>query len=90
MKMIDKSYVRKDPKIKENLQREIKILKLMAGCEYVVKMIDAQVIIITKYVTATSVFSLEDPFPYTYSRTSLIRTPKMRAPPSTGQLYLEL
>ena len=43
MKVIDRSYLKKDPKIKENLEREISILKLMKECDYVVKIMDAQV-----------------------------------------------
>ena len=43
VKMIEKTFLKKDPKLKENLEREIEILKLMADCEYVVKMLNVQV-----------------------------------------------
>ncbi len=45
MKVIDKNFLKQDRKVKENLDREISILKLMerSGCDYVVKMMDALV-----------------------------------------------
>lgn len=43
MKVIEKSLLKKEPKLKENLDREIDILKLMTHCDYVVTILDYQV-----------------------------------------------
>ena len=43
MKVVRKEFFKQDPKLKENLEREIKILKLLRGCEYVVHLNHAQV-----------------------------------------------
>ena len=36
MKAVSKSHFQEDPKVKENLEREIRILKLLRNCEHVV------------------------------------------------------
>lgn len=43
VKVIDRNCLKQDPKLKENLEREIKILKLLRGHEYVVQILDAKV-----------------------------------------------
>lgn len=42
VKVVERSFLNKDRKLKENLEREISILKLMTDCDYVVKIIEAQ------------------------------------------------
>ena len=32
---MSKSYFKQDPKVRENLEREIRIMKLLRNCEYV-------------------------------------------------------
>ena len=36
VKAVSKSYFKQDPKVRENLEREIRIMKLLKNCEYVV------------------------------------------------------
>jgi len=36
VKVVRKEFFKQDPKVRENLDREIRILKLLRGCEYVV------------------------------------------------------
>ena len=43
MKVVNKSRIALDPKQKENLEREIKLLKLLRGCEYVVHLYHVEV-----------------------------------------------
>ena len=43
MKVVRKEYFKQDPKVRENLEREIRILKLLRGCEYVVQILHVQV-----------------------------------------------
>lgn len=43
VKVVRKDYFKQDPKVRENLEREIRILKLLRGCEYVVKILHVQV-----------------------------------------------
>jgi serine/threonine protein kinase len=38
VKAVSKSYFKQDPKVKENLEREIRIMKLLKNCEYVVRL----------------------------------------------------
>ena len=41
--MVRKEYFKQDPKVRENLEREIRILKLLRGYEYVVQILHVQV-----------------------------------------------
>ena len=43
VKVVRKEYFKQDPKVRENLEREIRILKLLRGCEYVVQLFHVQV-----------------------------------------------
>ena len=43
MKAVSKSFFKQDPKVKENLEREIRIMKLLKNCEYVVRLEHVQV-----------------------------------------------
>ncbi len=43
VKVVRKEYFKQDPKVRENLKREIRILKLLRGCEYVVQLYHVQV-----------------------------------------------
>ena len=43
MKAVSKSYFKQDPKVRENLEREIRIMKLLRNCEYVVHLHHVQV-----------------------------------------------
>ena len=43
VKVIDRISLKKEKKLKENLEREISILKLMKECDYIVKIMDARV-----------------------------------------------
>ena len=43
MKVVRKEVFRQDPKVRENLDREIRILKLLRGCEYVVHLFHVEV-----------------------------------------------
>ena len=43
VKVIDRISLKKEKKLKENLEREIYILKLMKECDYIVKIMDARV-----------------------------------------------
>ena len=43
VKAVSKSYFKQDPKVKENLEREIRIMKLLRNCEYVVHLDHVQV-----------------------------------------------
>lgn len=43
VKVVRKEFFKQDPKVKENLEREIRILKLLRGCEYVVQVLHVQV-----------------------------------------------
>ena len=43
MKVVRKEFFKQDPKVRENLEREIRILKLLRGCEYVVHLYHVQV-----------------------------------------------
>ena len=36
VKAVSKSYFKQDPKVRENLERKIRIMKLLKNCEYVV------------------------------------------------------
>ena len=66
VKVIEKALLKQEPKQKENLEREINIMKLLANCEFVVKILDAQV---RTYVYTVDVVPI-----HTYSRPSHIRT----------------
>lgn len=44
VKVVRKEFFKQDPKVRENLEREIRILKLLRGCEYVVQLFHVQVI----------------------------------------------
>ena len=41
--MVRREFFKQDPKVRENLDREIRILKLLRGCEYVVQLYHVQV-----------------------------------------------
>ena len=43
MKVVRKEFFKQDPKVRENLEREIRIMKLLRGCEYVVHLHHVQV-----------------------------------------------
>ena len=43
VKVVRKEFFKQDPKVRENLDREIRILKLLRGCEYVVHLHHVQV-----------------------------------------------
>jgi serine/threonine protein kinase len=43
VKAVSKSFFKQDPKVKENLEREIRIMKLLKNCEYVVRLEHVQV-----------------------------------------------
>ena len=43
VKVVRKEFFKQDPKVRENLEREIRILKLLRGCEYVVHLYHVQV-----------------------------------------------
>ena len=43
MKVVRKEYFKQDPKVRENLEREIRILKLLRACESVVQLYHVQV-----------------------------------------------
>ena len=43
VKAVSKSYFKQDPKVRENLEREIRIMKLLRNCEYVVRLTHVQV-----------------------------------------------
>ena len=43
VKVVRKEYFKQDPKVRENLEREIRILKLLRGSEYVVQLYHVQV-----------------------------------------------
>lgn len=43
MKAVSKSYFKQDPKVRENLEREIRIMKLLKNCEFVVRLNHVQV-----------------------------------------------
>ena len=43
VKTVSKSYFRQDPKVRENLEREVRIMKLLRNCEYVVRLRHVQV-----------------------------------------------
>ena len=43
VKAVSKSYFKQDPKVRENLEREIRIMKLLKNCEYVVHLHHVQV-----------------------------------------------
>ena len=43
VKAVSKSYFKQDPKVRENLEREIRIMKLLRNCEYVVQLNHVQV-----------------------------------------------
>ena len=43
MKAVSKGYFKQDPKVRENLEREIRIMKLLRNCEYVVHLDHVQV-----------------------------------------------
>ncbi len=43
MKVVRKEFFKQDPKVRENLEREIRIMKLLRGCEYVVHLFHVQV-----------------------------------------------
>jgi len=45
VKVVRKEFFKQDPKVKENLDREIRILKLLRGCDYVVQLYHVQVCI---------------------------------------------
>ena len=47
MKAVSKSYFKQDPKVRENLEREIRIMKLLKNCEYVVRLLHVQVRVLT-------------------------------------------
>ena len=43
VKVVRKEFFKQDPKVRENLDREIRILTLLRGCEYVVHLYHKQV-----------------------------------------------
>ena len=43
VKVVRREFFKQDPKVRENLDREIRILKLLRGCEYVVQLYHVQV-----------------------------------------------
>ncbi len=43
VKVVNKDFFKQDPKVRENLEREIRIMKLLRGCEYVVHLFHVQV-----------------------------------------------
>ena len=43
VKVVSKAFFKQDPKVRENLDREIRILKILRGCEYVVHLFHVQV-----------------------------------------------
>ena len=43
VKAVSKSYFKQDPKVRENLEREIRIMKLLKTCDYVVRLCHVQV-----------------------------------------------
>lgn len=43
MKVVPKHFFKQDPKVKENLEREIRILKVLKNCEYVVHLYHVEV-----------------------------------------------
>ena len=43
VKVVRREFFKQDPKVRENLDREIRILKLLRGCEYVVQLYHKQV-----------------------------------------------
>ena len=43
VKVIRREFFKLDPKVRENVDREIKLLKLLRGCEYVVQLYHVQV-----------------------------------------------
>ena len=43
VKVVRKEFFKQDPKVRENLDREIRILTLLRGCEYVVHLHHKQV-----------------------------------------------
>ena len=52
MKVVRKEFFKQDRKVKENLEREIRVMKLLRGCEYVVHLHHVQ-------VGQTSILSLD-------------------------------
>lgn len=46
VKVVRKEFFKQDPKVRENLEREIRILKLLRGCEYVVQILHVQVSVV--------------------------------------------
>ena len=43
VKVVKKEFFKQDPKVRENLEREIRIMKLLRGCDYVVRLLHVQV-----------------------------------------------
>ena len=43
MKVVRREFFKQDPKVRENLDREIRILKMLRGIEYVVQLYHVQV-----------------------------------------------
>ena len=43
VKAVSKAYFKQDPKVRENLEREIRIMKHLRNCEYVVHLNHVQV-----------------------------------------------
>ncbi len=43
VKTVNKDFFKQDPKVRENLDREIRIMKILRGCEYVVHLFHVQV-----------------------------------------------
>lgn len=48
VKVVRKEFFKQDPKVRENLEREIRILKLLRGCEYVVQILHVQVSVVCR------------------------------------------
>lgn len=43
VKVVKRQFFKRDPKVRENLDREIKLLKLLQDCEYVMQLYHLQV-----------------------------------------------
>lgn len=56
MKVVRKEFFKQDPKVRENLEREIRILKLLRGCECVVHLFHVQVDCLSKNVGTGAVW----------------------------------
>ena len=63
VKVVRREFFKQDPKVRENLDREIRILKLLRGCEYVVQLYHVQVSVNDKNLRLSTLLKFSETFP---------------------------